>query len=95
LAGKLLFCAVCVSLFIVIGLVAPIQPWIWLSPMALPFVALLLDHQYQQLKEIVALHLGAAAQELKLIRFARPVSDASPSAPTNMAVAKPVSTANA
>jgi GT2 family glycosyltransferase len=92
LAAKLLFCSVCVGLFIVIGLLAPIQPWIWLSPMVLPFVALLLDHQYQQLQEIVAVHLGAAAQELKLIRFARTAATPARPASPDMPVTKPAST---
>lgn len=69
LAAKLLFGAILVAQLLVIGWVAPVQPWIWLLPLTLPFCALVIDHQYQELSERVAGHLGGSARELKLVRI--------------------------
>jgi O-antigen biosynthesis protein len=91
LAAKLIFWSMTVGQLIAIGLLAPVQPWIWLAPLALPFVALGIDHQYQQLKELVAVQLGASARELKLVRITRDLGRPSPSEARNVVVPKPAS----
>ena len=69
LAAKLIFWSFLIGQLIFIALVAPLHPWIWLLPLNLPFAALLIDHQYHQLKDVVAAHLEASARELRLIRI--------------------------
>jgi hypothetical protein len=81
-----------VAQIIAIGIVAPVQPWIWLLPLTLPFAALSIDFQYQRLKEMVAVHLVAAARELKLVRV-EGASDKTPRANREtLPVAKQAST---
>jgi glycosyltransferase involved in cell wall biosynthesis len=69
LAAKLLFLAGVAAELLVIALLAPFQPWIWMLPLTLPFLALLIGEQSCRLKETVASHLAALAVELKLVRL--------------------------
>ena len=52
-------------------MLARAQPWIWLLPLTLPLLALVIDHQYQELRELMAAHLAISAGKLKLVRIAR------------------------
>jgi GT2 family glycosyltransferase len=92
LGAKLTLALLLVAQIIAIGIVAPVQPWIWLLPLTLPFAALSIDFQYQRLKEMVAVHLVAAARELKLVRV-EGASDKTPRANREtLPVAKQAST---
>src|SRR6185436_12863353 len=71
LAAKLILWAFLIGQLVVIALVAPLHPWVWMLPLTLPFAALLIDHQYHQLKDVVAAQLDASARELKLVRITR------------------------
>jgi hypothetical protein len=70
-AAAFVFWTIVAVQLLVIGLVAGRLPWIWLLPIALPFVSLLLDHQHQQLKEIIATQLEATARELNLVSLSK------------------------
>jgi GT2 family glycosyltransferase len=70
-AAKLIFWLVLLAQGVVIGLLARAQPWIWLLPLTLPLLALGIDHQYQELRELMAAHLAVSAGKLKLVRVAR------------------------
>jgi len=93
LAAKLMFWSVAVGQLVVIGIFARVQPWMWLTLLTLPFVALLIDYQFQQLKEGVTVHLGASARELNLVRITHDLGRSSPSEARRVAVPKPASPA--
>jgi GT2 family glycosyltransferase len=88
LAAKLLFLASAAIELLVIALIAPLKPWIWMLPLTLPFVALLVGEQSHRLRESVADELTALARELKLVRITH--RQAQP--PARSASAKPDNT---
>jgi GT2 family glycosyltransferase len=92
-AGKLMFGCLLIAQLIAIGVVAPLQPWVWLVPLTLPFAALLIDHQYHQLKELVAGQFDDVARELKLVRIASRPDKSVSSDPAGQTAPKPDATA--
>jgi hypothetical protein len=92
LGARLMFWSCLVGQLVVIALVAPVQPWIWMLPLTLPFAALLIDHQYHQLKDMVAAQLDAVARELKLVRVAQATQPHSAPASRKLPMAEPAST---
>jgi GT2 family glycosyltransferase len=92
LAAKLMFWSILIGQLVVIAMVASIYPWIWMLPLTLPFAALLIDHQYHQLKDIVAAQLDASARELKLVRIARREGKSLPDDSKGLALAPRAST---
>jgi GT2 family glycosyltransferase len=55
-----------------IGLLATKQPWIWLLPLTLPFLALLIEHQQCKLQAVVAAYVEAVARRLNLVAIVPP-----------------------
>jgi hypothetical protein len=60
-------------------------------PLTLPIVALLIDHQYHHLKDVVMAHLDASARDLRLVRITRR-EGTSPDDSKALALAPPAST---
>jgi glycosyltransferase involved in cell wall biosynthesis len=69
--AKLLFGSLLGVQLLTVAILAPLQPWIWLLPLTLPFAALWIDDRYHQLKDLVAARFDAVARELKLVVIAR------------------------
>jgi len=92
LAAKLIFGSFLIGQLVVAAMVAAIHPWIWMLPLTLPIIALLIDHQYHHLKDVVMAHLDASARDLKLVRITRREGNSSPEDSKAIALAPPAST---
>jgi hypothetical protein len=87
-----MFGCLLVAQLVVIGVVAPLQPWIWLLPLTLPFAALLIDDRYHQLKELVAAQFETSARESKLVAIRRDQRKTSSRDSERLPLAEPAST---
>jgi hypothetical protein len=92
LAARLIFWSILIGQLVVVVMVAPLHPWVWMLPLTLPFAALLIDHHYHQLKDVVTSHLDASARKLKLVRITRREGKSSLSDSKGLALAPPAST---
>jgi glycosyltransferase involved in cell wall biosynthesis len=92
LASTLVFWSILIVQLAWIGIMASLQPWIWLLPLTLPFIALLIDHRYHQLKEFVAGQLDAVARELKLVSITGNQRQPPARDSESLTVSEPVST---
>src|SRR6185436_18249855 len=63
------FWSIVAAQILLIGVVAAKLPWIWMVLITIPFMSLLLDHQYHEQEDLVALQLAESASDLKLVQF--------------------------
>jgi len=70
--ASFLFATVLILEVLAVGLLREVQPWIWLLPLTLPFLAIVLEHQRFKFQAAVAGCLNAIGQELKWVALAAP-----------------------
>ncbi len=92
LPARILFCSLLGLEALVLGLVEPRKPWLWLLLLALPAFALWLRQQQKDLKRLISVFLDEVAKSMGLVKLDEPQAaapDRSARVETAMAATQP------